>query len=214
MEKIYFDEETYLWKGKLNLYDKKNDILNIVEEIIKNNPQVELDGYRYKEISDKVDFIGNILVDNILDEIINISLNQCKNLYQKNPYNKINMDSWVNVVRSELPVQTNFKDGKLLERNKYHNHVDLQVKNNSFYPNFTWIYYIQMPDIMENEDGVLYIAGKNKKEYWVRPEVDDLIIILGDTPHAPNNAPKATKDRIVLAGNVGFEFIKQQKSFI
>jgi hypothetical protein len=36
----------------------------------------------------------------------------------------------------------------------------------------------------------------------------------GDMPHAPNNAPKATIDRIVVAGNVGFDFIKKEKSLI
>jgi hypothetical protein len=35
-----------------------------------------------------------------------------------------------------------------------------------------------------------------------------------DMPHAPNNAPNSTIDRIVLAGNVGFDFIKKQKSII
>ena len=33
-------------------------------------------------------------------------------------------------------------------------------------------------------------------------------------PHAPNNASESTLDRIVMAGNVGFDFIKKQKSLI
>jgi hypothetical protein len=71
-----------------------------------------------------------------------------------------------------------------------------------------------MPDVMNGDDGVLYFRGKNKKEYWIRPEEDDLIIMEGDMPHAPNNAPNSTLDRIVLAGNVGFEFLKNFKSII
>jgi hypothetical protein len=71
-----------------------------------------------------------------------------------------------------------------------------------------------MPDVMDGEDGVLYFKGKNKKEYWIRPEEDDLIIMEGDMPHAPNNAPNSIIDRIVMAGNVGFDFIKKEKTII
>jgi hypothetical protein len=35
-----------------------------------------------------------------------------------------------------------------------------------------------------------------------------------DMPHSPNNAPDSTIDRIVLAGNVGFEMIKKEKSLV
>jgi cupin superfamily acireductone dioxygenase involved in methionine salvage len=71
-----------------------------------------------------------------------------------------------------------------------------------------------MPNVMNNEDGVLYFRSKNGKEYWVRPEEDDLIIMEGDMPHSPNNSPNSTIDRIVLAGNIGFEYIKKEKSVI
>ena len=71
-----------------------------------------------------------------------------------------------------------------------------------------------MPDVMDGEDGVLYFRGPNKKEYWIRPEEDDLIIMEADMPHAPNSAPNSSVDRIVMAGNVGFEFIKKEKSLI
>jgi hypothetical protein len=84
----------------------------------------------------------------------------------------------------------------------------------SFIPHYTYVYYIQMPNVMNGEDGVLYFRGKNKKEYWIRPEEDDLIIMEADMPHTPNNAPNSTIDRIVLAGNVGFDFIKKEKSLI
>jgi cupin superfamily acireductone dioxygenase involved in methionine salvage len=71
-----------------------------------------------------------------------------------------------------------------------------------------------MPDVMNGDDGVLYFKGQNSKEYWIRPEEDDLIIMEGDIPHSPNSAPNSTIDRIVMAGNVGFDFIKKEKSLI
>ena len=53
---------------------------------------------------------------------------------------------------------------------------------------------------------------KNYKKSFI--EEDDLIIMNGDIPHAPNKADDSTKDRIVFAGNVGFNYIKNQKSLI
>ena len=71
-----------------------------------------------------------------------------------------------------------------------------------------------MPDVMEGDDGILYFKSKNDITYWVKPEEDDLIIMEADMPHAPNSAPNSSVDRIVMAGNVGFEFIKKEKSLI
>jgi hypothetical protein len=71
-----------------------------------------------------------------------------------------------------------------------------------------------MPDIMNGDDGVLYFKNKKGVEYWVKPEEDELIIMMGDMPHLPNNAPNSTIDRIVLAGNVGLEFVKKTSSLI
>jgi hypothetical protein len=69
-----------------------------------------------------------------------------------------------------------------------------------------------MPNVMNEEDGVLYFKGENGKDYWIRPEEDDLIIMPGNMPHSPNNAPNSIVDRIVLAGNVGFEMVKTKKT--
>ena len=97
---------------------------------------------------------------------------------------------------------------------KYHIHTELSKLHGAFIPYYTWVYYIQMPDVMQGEDGVLYFKGKDNIEYWIRPEEDDLIIMEGWMPHSPNSAPNSTIDRVVLAGNVGFEMIKKEKTLI
>jgi cupin superfamily acireductone dioxygenase involved in methionine salvage len=143
-------------------------------------------------------------------------INYCKELFNEynTTYNKINTDVWVNIVRSKNPIQIHFKHNDLKGIDKYHTHTEINKNNKKFYPHYTYVYYIQMPDIMEGEDGVLYFKGQNDNEYWIRPEEDDLIIMPGFMPHAPNNAPKSTVDRIVIAGNVGFEYIKKEKSVL
>jgi hypothetical protein len=208
LEKIYFDESTFIWKGKLKLSNYRDLILKESLDLISSSDDSDkkIDAYKYFN-SKRLDSTGNILVENKLDEICQSGINVCKRLYE-NQFNKVNADAWINVVRSKDPVQPK------LTGSRYHTHTDIQSRLGSFFPNYTYVYYIQMPDVMDKEEGVLYFKGKDDKEYWVRPEEDDLIIMEGWMPHSPNNAPNSTLDRIVMAGNVGFEYIKQQKSLV
>jgi hypothetical protein len=215
MEKVYFDDTTFIWKGKLNLSSHKATILKEANNLINSlKGVVRTDGFGYKkEWTNDINFNGNFVIENKLDEICQYGIDKCKEIYEEQfhkEFNKINTDAWVNVVRSKEPVQENFYD----EKNKYHTHTEINKKTKSFIPNYTYVYYIQMPDIMEGEDGVLYFKGENGKEYWIRPEEDELIVMEGWMPHSPNNAPNSTIDRVVFAGNVGFEFIKKEKSLL
>lgn len=212
MEKIYFDKDTYIWKTKLNRLGDKQMFLKEAYVVMDSEPNNKTDGYGYKkEWKDNLDFIGEFKIETKLDEIVQIGVNKCKEIYNETNinYNKINTDAWVNVVRSLNPVQENFHTD-----NKYHIHTEINKGRKEFIPHYTYVYYIQMPDVMNEDDGVLYFKGKDDTEYWVRPEEDDLIIMEGHMPHAPNNAPNSTLDRIVMAGNVGFDFIKKEKSLI
>jgi cupin superfamily acireductone dioxygenase involved in methionine salvage len=212
MEKIYFDDDTFIWKTKLNMINHKSDILKEVYSITESQPEVKTDGFSYKqEWKKNLNFIGEVNINSKLDEIIQIGIDTCKKLYEEKntKYNKINVDTWVNIVRSKNPVQPKFYND-----NKYHTHTDINERFKLFKPIYTYVYYIQMPDVMEGEDGVLYFKGGNGKEYWILPEEDDLIILPADMPHSPNDAPNSTRDRIVFAGNIGFEFFKKTSSLI
>jgi hypothetical protein len=212
MEKIFYDETTYIWKTKLNLIHNKPLFLKEAHYVIESLPNVKTDGFAYKkEWNENIDFIGEFKIETKLDEIVQIGVNKCKEIYnEKNiGYNKINTDAWVNVVRSKNPVQDNFHND-----NKYHVHTEINKGNKQFIPQYTYVYYIQMPDVMNGDDGMLYFLGENDKEYGIKPEEDDLIIMEAHIPHAPNSAPNSTIDRIVMAGNVGFDFIKKEKSLI
>lgn len=213
MEKLYFNDTTFIWKTKLNKLTDKSLFLKEAYSVIDSQPGVKTDGFGYKkEWNNNLNFIGKIEIKSKLDEVIQNGIDLCKELYTTNnlPFNKINIDAWVNVVRSIDPIQPNFYD----DNQKFHIHTEINKKTKSFPPSYTYVYYIQMPDVMNGEDGVLYFKGKGGQEYWIRPEEDDLIIMEADMPHSPNNAPNSTIDRIVLAGNVGFEYIKKEKSLI
>jgi len=216
MKKVYFDESTYIWTEKLNLSEDKNQLLSESLELIRSyegKQASKTDGYGYKkEWTNNINFNGKFEIKNKLDLVCQFGVDKCKEIWEdevKSPFNKINTDAWVNMVRSQNPVQENFHTDE-----KYHIHTEINKKMESFIPHYTYVYYIQMPDIMDGDDGVLYFKGKNGNEYWIRPKEDELVIMPGWMPHAPMNAPKSKIDRIVMAGNIGFEFIKKQKSII
>jgi tryptophan halogenase len=217
MEKIYFDDDTFIWKTKLNLHNSKDEILSNAQFIIDkvnekyNNTESKIDcfGFEVQRTSEKG--LGSIHVANKLLEAVQNGINECISLYNETakPYNKVNIGEWINVVRAKDPVQPEYKQKKLTGENGYHTHTELAKINNQFEPAYTYVYYIQMPDVMDGDDGVLYFKSKTGKEYYIRPEEDDLIIMPGEMPHYPNHALNSTKDRIVVAGDVGFENIKK-----
>lgn len=223
IEKIYFDNDTFIWKTKLNLIKYKESFLHISKKIIEFNSNVTNDGFGYPyncKISlggpawEKKSTSKEIIITNKLDEIVQLGINFCELIHTKenNKWNIINSAAWINRVRSLNPVQRQF----FLENRdeQFHTHTEINEKANIFYPNYTYVYYIQMPNKLRelSDDGHLYLKSKNNIEYSILPKEDDLIIIPGYIPHLPISSPNSTIDRIVLAGNVGFEIVKTQKS--
>jgi len=224
IEKIYFDEDTFIWKTKLNLKQLKNNFLHRCDYLIDVYANVETnDAYPYKynvkiPYNVKKDWQTSISKEivtfNDMDKIVQCGIDACDSIYinEIGNWNVINSISWINRVRSKTPIQKNFNADDRNER--FHTHTEISKRANHFNPNYTWVYYIQMPDNIQpnSDDGVIYFKSKTGVEYSILPEEDDLIIMSGDMPHLPMNAPKSSIDRIVLAGNVGFEYIKQTKS--
>jgi hypothetical protein len=216
MEKIYFDDTTYIWKTKLNLKSYKPELLKEVTDFISTYNIKNYDNFSYKVL----DFDYPYSIKNNskfkLDIIHQLGINECVILYNETDikYNKIQTDSWINIVRATNPKQPTYKNHRKFNTLTYHKHTDLNHHLGLFIPDYTYVYYIQMPDVMNGDDGVLYFKSKENKVYSIKPEEDDLIIMPADIPHVPNDAPESTLDRIVLAGNVGFGFIKNKKSLI
>jgi hypothetical protein len=212
MEKIIFDSTTHVYKTKLNYIEFKDELLIKCNQIVSNQPNVKTDGFGYIMEAKNINFLGKIDINHKLDEIAQHCINECIKLYEAegNVYNRVFTDGWVNVVRAKNPVQLNFYN----EKQKYHVHTDINKTMGFFTPAYTYVYYIQMPDNLVNDDGVLYIQSETKEEYQILPNEDDLIIMSADLPHTPQVSPNSTKDRIVLAGNVGFEYIKKENSLI
>ncbi len=210
LEELVFSPTLKIWKKRFDITNKLK-MLSECENLIKSKPKVNTDGYAYY-INNKLNYNNslNIEVKNQLDILMLDGLNSCIELFDK-PFNELKTDIWVNVVRCKNPVQRNYKtDGSLV----FHNHVDLNIANKLPPPFYTFVCYIQMPNNLEDNDGVLYMEDVDKSIFSILPEEGDIIIMAGDLPHVPNYAPSSTKDRIVLAGSVRMDLSKLNKSII
>lgn len=199
-----------IWKSSFDITNKDKMLLEC-EELIKNKPNVNTDGYSYY-INGGLKYKNclDIEINSELDLVMSSGLNSCIELHNT-IFNEIKTDIWVNVVRAKNPVQKNYKsNGSLI----FHNHVDLNIANKLPPPLYTFVCYIQMPNNLTQDDGVLFMEDVDHKVYSILPKEGDIIIMKGDLPHVPNYAPNSTVDRMVLAGSVRMDFSKLNKSLI
>lgn len=210
IKEIKFSSTLSIWKSEFDITNKDRLILEC-ENLIKSKPKVNTDGYAYY-INNSLEYnnVIDIEIINELDKVLYSGIKSCINIH-KEIFNEIKIDSWVNVVRAKNPVQKNYKtDGELV----FHNHVDLNVLNKLPPPLYTFVCYIQMPNNLINDDGVLFMQDTDKKIYSILPNEGDILIMKGDLPHVPNYALNSSLDRIVLAGSIRMDFSKLNKSLI
>jgi hypothetical protein len=62
-----------------------------------------------------------------------------------------------------------------------------------------------MPDNLQNDEGHLVLKDSMENVYSILPKEGEFLIHGSNIDHYPKEATKSTKDRIVVAGNVGFE---------
>ena len=83
--------------------------------------------------------------------------------------------------------------------------------------NYTFTYYLQMPNNLKNDEGKLFFRTKSGFEFGILPNEDDVFIFSADLEHRPEINPNSTKSRIVIAGNTAFfdeHLRKTEKSFL
>jgi len=213
MKQISFEDGVDLYITKLENTKLQSDVLKNCISFLDAANYVPQDNYPYLKDWGSFDFKKEMIPSNFIEEIIKISLNECVEIGIKNQlkFNKININAWINVVKTGKPKQSDFKHGGDVT---LHNHIDLQKNINSFCPEYTFVYYAQMPDNLTDLEGTLIVEGKNKKRFYYLPEEGEIVIMKSNLEHSPNHSPNSTKNRIVIAGNVGFESAKKISSLI
>jgi hypothetical protein len=107
---------------------------------------------------------------------------------------------------------------KFQKGTKYHHHIE----NNGFVNvkmDWTFVYYVQMPDNLKNNEGKLFFKTQSGFETSILPEVGDLIVFSSKLLHKPELNPNSDLERIVYAGNfvkLDYEtdYLKNKKTII
>lgn len=201
MENILLNGETILYKTTYISKTKQDKLITILENEIEKLPLVKNEAF---SISLKTEGVS---------DIIDFGIKCCTELFKNNglAYNEVWADIWINRIKSETTYQ---KVGINKESAVYHMHTELSNDLKKFTPNYTFVYYIQMPDNLSNLEGALLIKNSKGDVYTYHPNEFDFIIMDAAVPHSPMASPNSTKDRLVVAGNIGFLNIKTQKSIL
>lgn len=209
-EEIKFSPTLSIYKFKMNDFNKYDAVMEC-EDLINNQSFVTNDGYTfYINKSLRYEDFLNAKVDTELKKIMIKSFNNCIELHDSK-FNTIKTDVWVNVVRFNNPSQPVRKpNGDLI----FHNHIDINIKKNWPTPKYTFVSYIQIQNNLSGDDGVLFLKDIDGEIYSILPEEGDTLVMNGDVDHVPNYAPNSTQDRLVLAGNINFEYSKLKSTLI
>ena len=193
MEKIQLGNQINLYKVSYNPISYKENILKSISELIKLQPE--------NEGSDAYTYLNNRF--NEIDEIEKKGIEICLEIEGANSTTPYYYDTWVNRVKAKDPVQ---RFGAMIFGHPYHNHTEINKTMLRHNPKCTFIYYVQMPNNLQDDEGYLVLKDTNGEVYSILPKEGEFIIHESNIDHYPKEATNSTVDRIVIAGNVGFEY--------
>lgn len=180
MEKIHITDDVYIFKISSIEYDQTK----LIEELIFNldiTKQQSPQNSKYPGIQSDISILGGEIsyVRNQIIDIFDNLIYKSKNTYS--------YKNWVYLSSKENPY-TN-----------YHKHTDMiGLKSKG---EWTWTFYVQMPDNLNGDDGALVFKIGNI-EKSILPNDGELFIFPAELYHKPNTNQSSTKDRIVLAGTM------------
>jgi len=136
------------------------------------------------------------LIDDINKQIIDIIK---KDIYKTNEL-IYTFKNWVYIVDKDSP-----------EGIDYHNH--LRMNNLNTIGEWTYVYYVSMPNNLKQDDGYIYFKDDNETISML-PEVGDLLIFPSDLKHLPKVNPTSTINRRVIGGIISSVSYKTKKTLL
>lgn len=191
MEKIKLGDYINLYKVNYTPISSKEDTLKSISKLIQLQPE--------NEGSDAYTYLNNKFKE--IDEIERKGIEICLEIEGTNSNKPYYYDTWVNRVKAKDPVQ---RFGAMIFGHPYHNHTEINKTMLRHDPKYTFIYYVQMPDNLQDDEGCLVLKDIKGEVYSILPKEGEFIIHESHVDHYPKEATKSTIDRIVVAGNVGF----------
>lgn len=207
MTEINLNDEVKIYKSNLNLEPKFNkqsfvEKLITVDSLVKTNNQKlgSLAPGRQSSLS-KVYIPELIYIKDTVCELLSKTFKISNNFI---------IYDWL-YYSDKDNAYTGYHTHNILSPQPTINHID------NLKTDYSFTYYVQMPNNLKNNQGKLYFKTKSGYEFSILPEENDIFIFPGDLEHKPEINPNSTKSRIVVAGNVAFfdnHIAKSKKSFL
>jgi hypothetical protein len=142
-----------------------------------------------------------------IQKILNFAVNKLKNQFNIDKNEPYLLDGWIYQSKNNNTLTL------------YHNHITNTLKKqiDSLQNDWSFVFYVQMPNNLKNDDGHLYFKSKSGIEYSILPEEGDLFIFPADLQHKPATNTNSTLDRFVIAANymrlpINNKYIKKEKT--
>ena len=177
---------------------------NLIKKIYQNLSLFEHESrYEYPGIQTNI-----LLKCKEIDYILNYGAEKCKELFYK--------DSNIEDVTYAI-YPWSFISRNETTASHFHNH-DMFAPNvkKSIKSNYTFIYYVQIPNNLKDNDGKLIIIDEQQQQIDILPEENELIILPAHLYHRPETAINSNIDRIVIAATILFDFpnLKENKTLL
>lgn len=88
------------------------------------------------------------------------------------------------------------------ENEIYHTHIDLVEGDPRIKTDWTFCFYLQIPNGLSGNDGKIAFKTEDDIEHLFLPEEGDVYLFPPNLLHTPKLIKNATDDRIVIAGNI------------
>ncbi len=194
IDKIEIDDNVFVYRVKKTLIHSKDEILKKIEQngSYANIQQLKKNG------SYNVGIQAPLIIR--CDE-----LNEVENTANKIASEIYGFDSFINNTWSFI-LKPNYKfPTNNHEENGWHDHLSVYAFNKEHYKsNITFVYYLQLPNNLKNDDGMLSFKLNDDKIIKIMPEENEFIIFSSDILHRAELSPNSTLNRVVIAGNIHF----------
>jgi hypothetical protein len=170
----------------------KDDFLKRAYEIIK---------LKKTHPSDKNHFFYVPFRCSEIDELNEQILSFCE--YYKE-YEEFAVQNWVYIMNNKT------------QNEIYHTHINLVEGDERIKTDWTFCFYIQIPEELDGDDGKISFRTEDGVEHLFLPKEGEIIIFPADLEHTPKLIKNAKTDRVVIAGNISLNPLKKinDKSFI
>lgn len=201
MDEIKLNNEISIYKTKYNWEYPKSVIINRLNDIRKFKSHFQLSKDNVEIIDEKYFYF---LFDCVEFQSINRFILKCASEILQQPIKEWAIENWVYVVNNDskdLELNNKINNGEL--EHKWHTHPTVYVDFTPIVTDFTFVFYVQMPDGLVGTEGNIGFRTESGYETFILPEEGDIILFPGTLEHTPVGfLDNKNKERLLIAGTL------------